>query len=261
MRTIRSGWLIATSLVWAAWLSLPAMLAAGGYCNSGDQASGNCQIFSPLLGSSCGGSAWKLGPVCAMTDPTLWKGGATTACANGNAQVGWAILRFHSVGETPPMATRPRPAEVTVVRASTPEFGEFAAAWYKDPPFASPQWLAPDLEILFAAQPLACPRIWVQWVQASSDQHPILAGAGADHPEVVYFRAQTDGLHLVSFEALHSEASAQDVARLFAYAKENITVRLWTEHGLQPPLDVFGSLTVTNGQVGYVFAAGNPIDP
>lgn len=105
----------------------------------------------------------------------------------------------------------------------------------------------PRSEVFLAAPWRSCEKLW----SYLADPAPVLKDCGTGEPEVVYFRAVTDGKkHISSFDLLSTEASDADAQRLLAYGKENLTV--WSLRDPAQPLEVYGSLMVSNGSVGYM---------
>jgi hypothetical protein len=239
---------VAMALAWS--LTLPISAAAQGGCSDGSGDGGSCFFSGPgSLPGICGDTLGSIGPSCLHADPDLWQGGGIPACGNVKGPDGWAIVRVRFDRKT---SQRP-PTEINVVRASSEEFAELARQLYVAAPVDNPQLFPPEVEMLLAAPRETCVTLWAQ----TPYPRPLLEGAGVEAPAILYFQAETDGKRIVSIDVLESEANERDLVRLLAYAKENLAVTIWSQDSPQVPLKVFGSLTVANGQVGFVVLAGS----
>jgi hypothetical protein len=208
--------------------------------------SGDCTLSppgSPQLEGVCGDIGSSLGRSCQMNDPALWRGGGIIGCGNSLSAEGWAIVRFHVV---PPQS---RPRSIKVIRASSDELAEFLKSHMTMVAFGS---FTSTSEVLVAAPPGPCEALWALLPFPA----PAFEEAGPGGPEVVYFRAVTDGAkHISSFEVLYSETNAAETQRLLAYGKAYLSV--WSLHNPTMPVEVYGSLMEVNGSVGYMIEAGS----
>ncbi len=245
--------LAALALAAAASLTLPAPAAAHGCgfsCDPGMACNGSCTINAPGpsgTGATCGGFQSPRLPTCKMDRPELFKGGGAVACGNSHGKVGWAVVRSHW----------PSPEEPTgahVLRASSEELADYARHVFKPDPDVLPNARL-ESELLVAAP--AGPCVEVQYSVPSLQ--PDLKGVGHWQPLVAYFRATTAKERFTSFEVLYSEAPAADVQRALAAAREWLWVYTKGENPM--PLEVYGSVIVVDGYLGFMLEAASPLAP
>lgn len=237
----------------AASLMLPAPASAhgcGASCDPGMACNGSCSINAPGpsgKGATCGGFQSPRLPACKMDKPDLFKGGGAVACGNPQGKVGWAVVRTHW----------PSPEEPTgahVLRASSEDFADYAREVFKPAPNFVPNTRI-ESELLVAAPAGPC----VEFQYSIPSQQPDLQGVGHREPLVAYFRATTAKEHFVSFEVLYSEAAAGDVERALAAAKEWLWIYTKDENPM--PLEVYGSVIVIDGNLGFLLEAASPLAP